>query len=61
METIRFWYTFDDEDGDMSTSDIEVSLSNEDGVNLGEVCEAFEHFLSAAGFCAENLSEYFTD
>ena len=61
METIRFWYTFEDKDGHMPVSDVEISVSSEAGVNLGEVCEAFEHFLEAAGFCAENLSEYFID
>ena len=61
METIRFWYTFDDEDGSMPVSDVEISVSSEDGVNLGDVCEAFAHFIAAAGYSPANLSEYFSD
>ena len=61
METVRFWYTFEDKNGEMSTHDVDISVSNEGGVSLGDVCEAFARFVKAAGFCAENLAEYFLD
>lgn len=61
METIRFWYTFEDKDGDMPVSDVDVSVSSGAGVGLGDVCEAFARFIEAAGYSSANLSEYFSD
>ena len=63
METIRFWYTFEDKDKDsnMPVTDVDISVSSEAGVGLGDVCEAFVHFIEAAGYSSANLSEYFSD
>lgn len=61
METIRFWYTFENKDGDMPVNDVEISVSSEAGVSLRDVCEAFVHFINAAGYSPARLSEYFTD
>lgn len=58
METIRFWYTFEDEDGDMPKTDVDISIEG-DGLHRDEVCEAFERFLTAAGYSTAGLSEMF--
>lgn len=58
METVRFWYTFEDKSGENSTSDVEISLSKEEGgVHRDEVCDAFVRFLEAAGFSTAGLED----
>ena len=57
METIRFWYTFEDESGKTSNSDIDISLSKEGGVNRNEVCDAIVRFLVVVGFSTAGLED----
>jgi len=59
MESIKFWYNFTDETKEMSDIDIDMSVSNENGVHLGEVCETFIKFLEAIGFSPAQAREYF--
>ncbi len=61
METVRFWYTFEGKDQEMSNTDVEISLSHEDGIKREEICEAFVRFLAAAGFFTGGLAEMFED
>ena len=57
METIRFWYTFEDESGKTSNSDIDISLSKEGGVHRDEVCDAYVRFLVVVGFSTAGLED----
>ena len=59
MESIKFWYTFTDENGDMPNSEVEMTVENEYGVHLPDVCETFLRFLISVGFSIENAIEYF--
>jgi len=63
METIRFWYTFEDEDKDseIPTEDVEITISNESGIKLPDVCDAFARFIESIGYSTENLVENFLD
>ena len=61
METIRFWYTFEDEDNEMPTEDVEITISDEAGVKLPDVCDAFARFIESIGYSTENLVENFLD
>ena len=57
METVHFWYTFEDENGEISNSDIDISVSRKDGVRRDEICDAFVRFLEAAGFSTDDLED----
>lgn len=57
METVRFWYTFEDEDKDISNSDIDIAVSREGGVRRDEICDAFVRFLAVVGFSTEGLED----
>lgn len=59
MESIKFWYTFTDEDKEMSDLDFDMTVSKEDGVNLEDVCETFIRFLEAVGYSPAKAREYF--
>lgn len=59
METIRFWYTFEDENKEMADTDIEISVSKVNGIHLQDVCESFVMFLRAAGYSTDGLAKYF--
>ena len=59
METVRFWYTFENKNGEPSNSDIDIdiSVSREGGVRRDEVCDAFVKFLDAIGFSTAGLED----
>ena len=59
METIRFWYTFEDENKEMADTDVEISVSKVDGIYLQDVCENFVMFLRAVGYSTDGLAKYF--
>lgn len=59
METIRFWYTFEDENKEMADTDVEISVSKADGVHLQDVCDSFVSFLRAVGYSTDGLAKYF--
>jgi len=59
MESIKFWYTFTDETHKGSDFDFDLSVSNEDGVHLEDVCETFIKFLEVIGYSPEKAREYF--
>ena len=52
MEAVHFWYTFEDENGEISNS-----VSRKDGVRRDEICDAFVRFLETAGFSTEDLED----
>ena len=55
METIRFWYTFEDETGQVSNSDITIELSSKKGINKDKICDAFVRFLEVVGYSTAGL------
>ena len=59
MENIKFWYTFTDEKKEKSDLDFDLSISNEDGIHLVEVCETFIRFLETIGYSPAKAREYF--
>ncbi len=59
METVRFWYTFEDETGDMPTHDTDMSIRRESGLMVDDVCETFLTFMVAAGYSEESVIKYF--
>ena len=59
MEKVGFWYSFEDEDGDISNHNVDMEISNEHGVGRDDVCETFVNFLAAAGYSVDNLSKVF--
>ena len=59
METIIFWYTFEDENKEMADTDVEISVSKVDGIYLQDVCENFVMFLRAVGYSTDGLAKYF--
>jgi len=59
METVRFWYTFEDKEGDIPTHDTDLSISREHGLMADDVCETFLTFMVAAGYSEESVIEYF--
>lgn len=61
MESIKFWYTFTDENKNMADLDFDMTVSKEDGVNLEEVCETFIKFLEAVGYSPSKAREYFPE
>ena len=61
MESIKFWYNFTDEKKKMSDTDIDLSVSNEDGILLEDVCETFIKFLQAVGYSPAKALEYFLE
>lgn len=61
METIRFWYTFEDEDGEIPTEDVEMTISDEAGIRLPDVCDVFARFIASIGYSTDNLVENFLD
>jgi hypothetical protein len=58
MENIKFWYTFTDEKKEKSDFDFDLSISNEDGIHLAEVCETFIRFLEVIGYSPAKAREY---
>lgn len=58
MESIKFWYTFTDEKGDMPNLEVDMTVENEYGVHLQDVCETFGRFLTSVGFSTEKAAEY---
>lgn len=61
MESIKFWYNFTDEKKEMSDVDIDLSVSNENGIHLEDVCETFIQFLKTVGYSPVKAKEYFPD
>ena len=61
MERVNFRYEFEDENGEVSGTNIEVEVSNHGGLPRDEVCEAFAKFLDAAGWSSHGLNEMFED
>lgn len=59
MESIKFWYTFTDEKKEMSDFDFDLSVSNENGIHLEDVCETFIKFLEVVGYSPAKAREYF--
>jgi hypothetical protein len=61
MESIKFWYNFTDEKKQMPDFDFDLSVSDENGVHLEDVCETFIKFLKVIGYSPEKAKEYFPD
>ncbi len=61
MESIKFWYTFTDENKKMADLDFDMTVSKEDGVNLEDVCETFIKFLEAVRYSPAKAREYFPE
>jgi hypothetical protein len=57
MEQIGFVYSFDFPDG--KSKNVEYHLEDEDGLNVGDVCEAFVDFMKSAGFTEDQVYRYF--
>ena len=61
MESIKFWYNFTDEKKEMSDVDFDLSVSNESGIPLEDVCETFIKFLEAVGYSPARARDYFPE
>ena len=61
MERVTLRYEFEDENGEISRTDVEVEVSNKGSLPRDEVCEAFAKFLEAAGWSSHGLNEMFED
>ena len=59
MESIKFWYNFTDEKKELSDLDFDLSVSNENGIHLEDVCETFIRFLETVGYSPAKAREYF--
>ena len=59
MESIKFWYNFTDETKEMSDVDIDLSVSNDNGILLEDVCETFIKFLDVIGYDPASARKYF--
>ena len=57
MERIKFIYEFNDDDfGHAKNVDTEIS---QESVNLSDVCEMFEEFISSAGYSVDGMLRHF--
>ena len=59
MESIKFWYNFTDEKKEMPDFDFDLSVSNENGVLLEDVCKTFIKFLEVVEYSPAKAREYF--
>lgn len=59
METIRFWYTFEDEEGQFPVQDTDISISCRNGLKVDDVCQTFLTFITAAGYSEDSIIKYF--
>ena len=59
MERVKFNYEFEDEEfGNRKNVEMEI---NHETLNLREVCDMFEDFITSAGFSLDGVLKYFRE